>query len=291
VSAAILVTGGGGRLGRALKSAGAEAVVALPRAALDARSAASVAAAFAAHQPRLVIHCAAFTNVDKCELEPDHAWAGNAASAACVAQACAATGAALIHISTDFVFAGARDRPYTEEDPIEPPISVYAASKIEGEKLVAASGARACIARVAWLCGDEADFPTRMFEIGMKRGAVRVADDEIGSPTPIAALAARLLKLADLMLANAHAPPILHLSGTPPVCRHDWVKSAFESARALGVETPLLHAGKGADFNLPARRPHFSALDVGLSERLLGPAPDWRIGLGARLKAAAQGLA
>jgi dTDP-4-dehydrorhamnose reductase len=285
VSAPILVTGGAGRLGRALAAAGH--VIALGRDTLDVADQTAVAAAMSHWRPALVIHCAAFTHVDKCELEPEKAFAGNADAAGYVAAACAGQGAALIHVSTDFVFSGAQNRPYREDDPVEAPLSVYAASKIEGEKRVAASGARATIARVAWLCGDDADFPTRMFEIGQKRGAITVADDETGTPTPIPALAARLLKLADLMLAGAAAPPILHVSGTPPVSRYDWVKLAFEQAQALGVATPDLKPGKGADFGLPARRPAFSALDISLSERLLGPAPDWRIGLGERIKAAA----
>lgn len=285
MSAPILVTGGNGRLGRALARAGH--VTALGRDALDVIDPAAIAAALEHWRPDLVIHCAAFTHVDKCELEPQKAWAGNADAAGFVAAACAAQDAALIHISTDFVFSGTRCRPYSESDPVEAPLSVYAASKIEGEKRVAASGARATIARVAWLCGDDADFPTRMFEIGRQRGAITVADDETGSPTPIPALAARLLKLAELMLSGAAAPPVLHVSGIPPVTRYDWVRLAFEQAKALGVVTPNLSPGKGADFGLPAKRPAYSALDVSLSERLLGLAPDWRIGLGERIKAAA----
>jgi dTDP-4-dehydrorhamnose reductase len=283
VSGPILVTGGGGRLGRALAAAGGAPVVALGRDHLDVTDAASIDAALTAHAPSVVIHCAAFTHVDKCELEPAAAWAGNADAAGLIAHACARAGIGLIHISTDFVYAGGRDRPYTEDDPVEAPLGVYAASKIEGERRVAASGARATIARVAWLCGDDADFPTRMFVIGAQRGAVTVAADETGSPTPIPALAARLLRLAALLEADA-APPILHLSGTPPVSRYEWVRLAFAQAQALGVATPELRAGKGADFGLPAKRPAFSALDVSLSERLLGPAPDWRVGLGVRIR-------
>lgn len=287
MSGAILVTGGAGRLGRALAAAGGSNVHALGRDRLDVADAASIAAAMAAAAPTVVIHCAAFTHVDKCELEPAKAWAGNADAAGLVAAACAQVGAGLIHVSTDFVFSGARDRPYTEDDPVEAPLSIYAASKIEGERRVAASGARATIARVAWLCGDDADFPTRMFVIGRQRGAVTVAADETGSPTPIPTLAQRLLQLAALTESGA-APPILHLSGTPPVSRYEWVRTAFEQAQALGVTTPELRPGKGADFGLPAKRPQFSALDVSLSESLLGKAPDWRQGMGSQIAKAAQ---
>lgn len=288
----ILVTGGGGRLARALKAAaphlppGIE-LYALDRARMDITNKRRIVMALEDFRPAVVINAAAFTNVDKAEAERDAALAANTIGPKLLAEVCAEYRAALIHVSTDFVFDGAKDTPYTEDDPPSP-LGWYSRTKAAGEEAVTASSVRACIARVAWLCGDEWDFPARMYQIGRARGGVSVATDEVSCPTPLAPLAAQLLKLAMLMKDQRAVPGIVHLVGQPPTSRYDWARTAFEAANALGVETPPLTPGRRADFNLPAQRPGFSALDVTRTEALLGPAPDWRINAGAAIAALAE---
>ena len=149
----VLVTGAGGQLGRDLLDAfpGAQ-VVGLAHADLDVTHEPAVVAALRDHAPDLVIHAAAFTKVDACETEPDTAWRVNAWGSWVVARACAATGAEMVYVSSDYVFDGRLGRPYTEFDPTSP-LSVYGRSKEAGEQLVREALPAHYIVRTSWVQG------------------------------------------------------------------------------------------------------------------------------------------
>ena len=121
-------------------------VTALARNELDVTQAPGVEEAFARYQPRIVLNCAAFTDVDRCERDPEGAHLGNVVGPRVVAEACMRTGASLVHISTDFVFNGKSTRPYSESDQAEP-ISAYGRSKLEGERAVAAYAVPPAVSR------------------------------------------------------------------------------------------------------------------------------------------------
>lgn len=266
----ILVTGGRGRLARALATEGGGRVRALDRAGLDITDPAALAAVLTGLRPAAVINCAAVSNVDAAAA----AHAVNAAAPGKLAQACTAVGAPFIHLSTDYVFGAATTRPWREDNPVSP-VNDYGRFKAEGERGALAAGGRVCVVRVAWLFGDGEDFIARLVRGADPATPVRVAHDQIGSPTPIGPLAIRLLQLADRM-ATDPLPPVLHMAGTPPVSRADWVETAFDALTAAGRRPPPLIRAPLAAFVSTAPRPYFSALDCSLSQALFGSPLDWR---------------
>ncbi|MFM7064911.1 MAG: dTDP-4-dehydrorhamnose reductase [Actinomycetes bacterium] len=194
----LLVTGAAGLLGT-------ELVLAAGRAGhevvgTDARSGGpdltdpgATAALLEQVRPDVVVHTAAFTAVDRCESEPDLAFAVNATAAGHVARAAGAVGAHLVHVSTDYVFDGTKDGPYDEDD--EPrPQSVYGRSKLEGERAV---GPAATVARTSWVCGEHGPNMVRtVLRLAAEQPELRFVDDQVGRPTFTADLATMLLQLA-----------------------------------------------------------------------------------------------
>ena len=270
----VLVTGGGGRLGRALSQAGGPGVFGLSSRELDITDAAAVRSALDRLRPDVVINAAALSRVQDSDTAPERARAVNAEAPGDIARVCAALGLPLIHISTDYVFGAETRRPWRESDPVSP-VNNYGRLKAEGERNVVSACDRACIARVAWLFGDGEDFIAGLLRSDAE--TVIVADDQVGSPTPIVPLAERLLALADRMSAGEAVPKVLHIAGSPPVSRADWVAAAFEALQGAGKTTPRLVRVPMAAFGGSVRRPHYSALDCSLAAELFGGEIDWRI--------------
>ena len=269
----VLVSGGHGRLARALSAVGGHRVYAPSRAELDITDNAAFNAVLARLRPDAVINAAAVSNVDASEGALDHAHAVNAQAPGRIARSCAEIGASFIHISTDYVFGGTIARPLREDDPVSP-VNSYGRLKAEAEQNVLALGTNACIARVAWLFGDGGDFISHLLRAPER--VVRVAHDQTGSPTPIFALAGRLLQLAERMKAGDAVPRILHLAGSPAVSRADWVAAAFQALQRAGRLTPLIERVPMAHFASAAPRPRYSALDSSLAAELFGGELDWR---------------
>lgn len=223
--------------------------------------------------PDAVINAAAISNVDASEGAVDRAHSVNALAPGQMAEACAEIGAPFIHISTDYVFGGAIDRPWRENDPVSP-VNDYGRMKAEAERNVLAVGEAVCVARVAWLFGDGEDFIAHLLRA--PGHVAKVASDQVGSPTPIFALAGRLLHLAERMKAGDAVPRILHLAGSPAVSRADWVSAAFQALRRSGRRTPRIERVPMAYFASAAPRPRYSALDCSLAAELFGGELDWR---------------
>ncbi|HEX4806492.1 MAG TPA: dTDP-4-dehydrorhamnose reductase [Conexibacter sp.] len=272
----ILVTGAGGMLGQDVVSAAREAgdeVVGLARAELDVADREAVERAVAEARPDAVVNCAAWTDVDGAEADRPGAFRVNAIGAATLAAAAAGAGARLVHVSTDYVFDGDRPpgaRPYVESDPTGPR-SVYGASKLEGEKLVAKCGGSYAIVRSSWLFGVAGrNFAATMLALAAERDEVTVVDDQIGCPTATAHLAPALLQLARAGDANG----VFHVAGGgAPVSWHDFAAEIFRQA---GAGTRVLPCTT-AEMPRPAPRPAFSAL---ASERPETPVlPPWQEGL------------
>lgn len=273
-----LVTGGEGQVGRALARvlAAADVPVAAPgRAALDVTDADAVAAAIAAADADVVFHCAAWTDVDGAERDPAGAERVNAHGTAVVAQACAAAGARLVALSTDFVFDGAKGAPYVESD-APAPLSAYGRTKLAGEHAaLAAHPAGAYVVRTAWVYDEgPRNFPALVLRLARERGVVRAAVDQAGSPTYAGHLAQALVELV------ATCPPgLYHLAGSGAATRHAWADAVV---RAAGLDVPVEEAS-AAEFPAPAQRPAASAL---ASERAGAPVlPPWREGVRACLGA------
>jgi dTDP-4-dehydrorhamnose reductase len=194
----ILLAGAGGQLGRDLQPAlGGAQLHPFDHRQLDIADARAVNAAVDRVRPDWIINAAAFNDVDGAEGAPDRAFAVNADGAGNLAEAAARTGAAVVHISTDYVFDGAKGAPYTEDDRPNP-LSVYARSKYEGEQRVLASGASACVLRTAWLYGWQGkNFVKAILAAAERGGPLRVVADQVGSPTATRDLAEAIAGLVE----------------------------------------------------------------------------------------------
>jgi len=231
----------------------------------------SVEDVFRRERPGLVINCAAYTNVDGAETDSQSAFRVNAKGPEIIAQAAKASGALLVHISTDFIFDGRHPGPYREDD--EPnPLSVYAASKLAGERAIIAVAPKHLIVRTAWLYGPNGkNFVDTILNLARDKGALKVVDDQAGSPTFTAVLAEYLWKL---ILRDATG--VYHVAGSGSCT---WFDLAVEAVRLAGIKASVTPCTT-ADFPRPATRPRNCALDVGKAERLLGEdIPNWRRGL------------
>ncbi|HEX3605757.1 MAG TPA: dTDP-4-dehydrorhamnose reductase [Candidatus Dormibacteraeota bacterium] len=270
----IAVTGAGGQLGRELVDVlGAAGHVALAhdRSGCDVTEPGAVRRMLDAARPDVVVNCAAWTNVDGAEADPDGAYRGNALGPRLLAAACHAAGVRLCHLSTDFVFDGETEAAYEEWAPVRP-LSVYGASKLAGEEEVRALCPDHQIVRTAWLYGrDGPNFVLTMLRLAGSRPELRVVADQRGSPTWTGHLAPALVRLVELGV-----PGTFHLSGGGAATRHEWAEAVVAAA---GLTTPVVPVSS-AEFPLPARRPRSSVLD-NRAWRLLGepPLPDWREGV------------
>ncbi|WP_395676646.1 dTDP-4-dehydrorhamnose reductase [Inquilinus sp.] len=280
----LVILGAGGQVGRELAElaqAQGLAVRALARAEVDITEAAAVAEAVRGAD--FVANCAAYTAVDKAEAERDRAFAVNVTGPGVIAAACAAAGAALLHISTDYVFRGDGDRPWREDDPIAP-LSVYGESKAAGEAAVRAALPRHVILRTAWVfAAHGSNFVRTMLRLGAERPELRIVADQRGGPTPAADIAAAILAIRGQALAPGFDGwGTFHFAGAPATTWHDFAAAIFA---AKGGPGPVLHAIATADYPTPARRPSNSVLDCGKISRVFGLGqPDWRQALSAMVR-------
>lgn len=286
--ARVLVIGQRGQVATAL--AGADArdleLAFAGRDRCDLLRPASIEAALAAHQPSLVINTAAYTAVDRAETESQAAFALNRDAAGELARACEKRGAALLHLSTDYVFDGAKGAPYVEDDPTNP-LNIYGLSKAAGEAVVLASGARACILRTSWVFSAHgANFFTTMQRLSAN-SEVRVVADQIGAPTYAPDLADACLIVAQALLDDAPAARgVLHFANQGQASWASFAEAIFASILTTRTQVrPLTTTEYGA----PARRPADSRLDCARIRAALGVIPrDWRAALDACLAARAQ---
>ncbi len=255
---------------RAVPDAGHEPI-ALTRAELDITDAEAVAVALAQARPDVVVNCAAYTNVDGAETEADLAEAVNGGGAGHVARAAHALGAWTIHVSSDYVFDGAKGTPYVESDPVAPR-SAYGRSKLAGERAVAAAAPEAhTIVRSSWLFGAGGPcFPATIMRLAAERDALTVVDDQVGCPTFTGHLAVALVTLGTARRMSG----IVHVAGTGHC---SWCEFARAIVAAAGERCEVT-AGRTEDLGRPAPRPAFSAL-VTERGRDVPRLPAWREGL------------
>ncbi len=275
----LLLTGAGGQLGSEIarlvaglneKRARARvALLALDHTSLDVSSRDQVLSAVLSFEPDVVIHAAALTAVDSCELEPERAYSVNALGTRNVAEAARLNGSHLVYLSTDYVFDGRASRPYLEWD--EPaPISVYGRSKLGGERELDGSHT---VIRTAWVMGRTGSNMARtVLRLGRQtRGELRFVDDQRGSPTVASDLAAKVLELA-----TARRPGLFHVTNQGEatwfeVARQIMAAAGLDKGRVVPISTGELDPPR------PAARPANSVLE-NAALRLSGDEllPDWR---------------
>ena len=252
----------------------------LGRDQADLADPATCAEAIHAHAPHVVINAAAWTAVDRAEAEEDAATIVNGAAPAAMAQACAARGIPFLHISTDYVFNGAGDRPFAPDHPTAP-LGAYGRSKLAGEVGVRNSGARHMILRTSWVVSAHgANFVKTMLRLGAERDSLNVVADQIGAPTPAAAIAQALLTAARALQDGA-AGGTYHFAGAPDT---NWADFARAIMAGAGLPCAINDIPSSA-YPTPARRPANSRLDCTTFTRDFGVArPDWHAALTEILK-------
>ncbi|RST86285.1 dTDP-4-dehydrorhamnose reductase [Aquibium carbonis] len=222
-----------------------------------------------------VINAAAWTAVDRAEAEEPRATIVNGTAPGAMARACAERGLPLLHLSTDYVFAGAGTRAHHPTDR-PAPLGAYGRSKLAGETAIRASGARHLILRTSWIVSAHgANFVKTMLRLGRERETVKVVADQIGAPTPAAAIADALFSAARTMLAGADGGTH-HFAGTPDTSWADFARAIMDAAGLpCLVEDIETHA-----YPTPAQRPLNSRLNCGSFATAFGlERPDWRKGL------------
>jgi dTDP-4-dehydrorhamnose reductase len=280
----VLVTGSNGQLGWELKRSMPTGVDALwtDVAELDIASASAVNALVDQFKPTVIINAAAYTAVDKAESESALSFKINRDGAGNLAKAAAAVGARFLHVSTDFVFDG-QGKPYQPADAVNP-LSVYGASKYEGEQQVLGSGAQALVVRTAWVyCSHGGNFVKTMLRLMAEKPALNVVCDQVGSPTWAKGLATTLWAYASFAQASAG---IVHYTDSGIASWYDFAVAIQEEALALGLLKAAVPISPipASQYPTPARRPGFSVLDKASTIALVGAAPHWRVQLRAMLK-------
>ena len=276
----VLITGCRGQLVTDCRTAlAAHELLALDLPDLDIADAGSVRAAFERFRPDAVVNCAAWTAVDRAETEEAAAARANAAGPAVLAAECAAAGAYLVHVSTDYVLSGDRPVPEASDESAEPaPRTAYGRTKLAGERAILASGCKATILRTAWLYGAHgSNFPKTMLRLAIARpkGTARVVADQWGCPTWSARLARQIAALVDAPpssrpLGVCHAVALGHAN---------WAEFAEEFLSLVGVPHEITPC-TSAEYPAPAARPANSILDDRrLREAGLLVMDDWRAAL------------
>ena len=274
----LLVLGAGGQVGRALVERLGTAGRGFDRAACDICDAASVARVLSTPTVTAVVNCAAYTAVDRAESERKRAFAVNAGGAEIVARAAAAQGLPIIHLSTDYVYAGAAAASQREGEPIAP-LNVYGASKAAGDAAVASANPAHVLLRVSWVFGVYgANFVKTMLRLGHERSELRVVADQTGGPTEARDIADAIIAMAAACCRPGFSAwGVYHFAGAPSTSWHGFAQAIFE--RASGPR-PRLVAIPSRDYPTPAARPPNSTLDCRRVRATFGiEHPDWRVSL------------
>jgi len=256
----------GSELARAALPAGAR-LSSIARAEADlAGPAADIAAALARHaadaSPVVVVNAAGYTAVDRAESEADACHAANCQGAAAIAQACAARGFPLIHLSTDYVFDGRKEGAYREDDPVGPQ-SVYGRSKLAGEEAVRQAAPAHVIVRTAWVYSPfGTNFVKTMLRLGRERPALGIVDDQYGCPTAAKDIAEAVVSIAaQLGAGNADGYGTFHYCGRGACTWFEFAREIFAHVARLGHPLPHLRPITTAEYPTAARRPANSVLD------------------------------
>jgi dTDP-4-dehydrorhamnose reductase len=277
----VLVIGCRGQVGRELMEAqppGGVSPVGLGHGDLDVTDRDAVRRVIDRYRPVLIVNAAAYTAVDRAESEPEAAFAVNADGPAHLAEAAAAAGIALVHLSTDYVFDGAQAGAYREDDPVRP-LNVYGGSKAAGERAIRERLERHVILRTSWVFGTHGtNFVQTMLRLGRERDRLLVVADQRGCPTGAADIADAILGIAHQLLVEGRDSVwgTYHFAGQGSTTWYDFAEAIFERAAPFWGRRPEVAPITTADYPTPARRPAASVLDCTRFERIFAlPRRPW----------------
>jgi dTDP-4-dehydrorhamnose reductase len=287
----IVVTGRQGQIARALFEAdtalGVEVTI-VGRPKLDLAEPETIEPALRAASPGVVVNAAAYTAVDQAESEPEIAAKINKDGAGAVAAAATALGAPIVHLSTDYVFDGAKTSAYVEDDPVAP-ASAYGASKLAGEQAVAAANCDHLILRTSWVYAPYGkNFVRTMLALAETREEVRVVADQRGCPTYAPDIAQAIIRIAQNLLKDRSDPRIrgiFHLAGSGETTWAGLADAIFEYLAGRSRRRPILTPITSAEYPTPARRPANSRLNCVKLASIHGiELPHWQESLTTCLK-------
>lgn len=243
---------------------------------LDITNSNSVISCVESVQPNVIINAAAYTAVDKAEQDLQQCYAVNADAVESLAKAASKVGALMLHISTDYVFDGKSDKPYTELD-AENPQSVYGKSKLEGEKNVVAFCSRYAVLRTSWVFGEVGNnFVKTMLRLSSTRDEISVVDDQVGAPTYAGDIASVLITMMEKMLrSDDDLSGIYHYSGTPYVSWFQFAEEIFSNiVSQIGSDKKVVvNPIPTHEYPTPAKRPPDTRLDCRKIEKVFSITP------------------
>ncbi|SON51027.1 dTDP-4-dehydrorhamnose reductase subunit, NAD(P)-binding, of dTDP-L-rhamnose synthase [Vibrio tapetis subsp. tapetis] len=281
----VLITGAHGQVGHCLTQqlTNKAEILAVDRAELDITDSTAVNHTVEKFQPHIIINAAAHTAVDKAETEVDLSYAINRDGPMYLAKAAHSARAALLHISTDYVFAGDKQGLYLETDTPDPQ-GIYGESKLAGEIAVAENCSKHIILRTAWVFGEQgSNFVRTMLRLGKDRDSLGVVSDQFGGPTYARDVAAALITIAEKIHKNEQVEfGLYHYSGFPHVSWHQFAQKIFEQAHQQSIlaRKPVINAIGTEDYPTPAKRPENSKLCTDKIEQNFAiEASDWQAAL------------
>ena len=285
----ILLTGVNGQLGQELQPilAPLGEIIGVARKTMDLAQPASIRQVISEVKPDLIVNAAAYTAVDKAETETELAKSVNAIAPTIMAEEAQQIGATLIHVSTDYVFDGRKNTPYTEQDATNP-VSVYGQSKLAGEEGIRATGATHIILRTAWVYGThgKSNFVKTMLRLFAERDEIRVVADQVGTPTwtsDIAqAIATLLSQLSQEQSSQLPLTGTYHYTNSGVASWYDFAVAILEEAKQLGyaLKVQRIVPITTSEYPTPAMRPAYSVLSGKKITAVLGThPPHWREGL------------
>lgn len=287
----VLITGARGQVGQELMLSAPHdwQVSGFGSSELDISDAQQVRAVLQSLQPQLIINAAAYTAVDKAETDSQRAHAVNHLGAENLAKAAQQVDCPLLHISTDYIFAGQHAKPYTEED-VPAPSSVYGASKWLGEQAITSCCKRHIILRTSWVFGLHGNnFVKTMLRLGQERDTLSIVSDQVGGPTSARSIAHALWQIAEQYKNSGNSIwGTYHFSGAPTCSWYDFANEIFTQASALKLieRCPTLKPINTSDYPTPAQRPAYSVLDNSkISQQLKIAQSDWKNELNIMLRA------
>jgi dTDP-4-dehydrorhamnose reductase len=290
----VLLLGAGGQLGQELSNsfAGTGELIALDRHTANLTSEEQLRSAIHAANPDVILNAAAYTAVDRAESEPEVAYAVNAHAPRVMAEEAARRNALLVHYSTDYVFDGAKDGPWSEEDAPDP-LNTYGASKLAGEKAIHEAGGKYLIFRTSWVYAPHGrNFLLTMLRLGQERDRLSIVDDQIGAPTTAAALAQATRTIVDDILASRFGAAdqwagLYHMSCAGHTSWHGFAEDIFTRAEELDLlerVRPQVLPIPSSEYPTPAKRPTNSILSNQKLHQVFGvQLPDWQSALQAAL--------